>query len=165
MDNFYGSPSGEGLCPATWYVYVGSGLDIESFDINNFSGGSQTNGTSNTFKMGGEHIRERNLSRGGEVSHACMPGCMIECSNVYAGEDGEEISSPVEYETLGIMGTNCGIKDLIPSRTGCSFIKIVIVFPECAFQSNALAALKVNTDDKIINKLISFFIFFLPFKN
>jgi len=84
---------------------------VGGLPTNNFSAGSQTNGASNTFKMGGEHIRERNLSRGGEVSHACMPGCMIECSNVYAGEDGEEISSPVEYETLGIMGTNCGIED------------------------------------------------------
>jgi aldehyde:ferredoxin oxidoreductase len=61
--------------------------------------------------MGGEFIRERNLARGGQTSHACMPGCMIECSNVYADENGNEISSPVEYETLGLMGTNCGISD------------------------------------------------------
>ncbi len=84
---------------------------VGGLPTNNFSAGSQTDGSKGAFKMGGEHIRERNLSRGGEVSHACMPGCMIECSNVYAGEDGEEISSPVEYETLGIMGTNCGIED------------------------------------------------------
>ena len=40
-----------------------------------------------------------------------MPGCLIECSNVYADANGEEIVSPVEYETLGLMGTNCGITD------------------------------------------------------
>ena len=57
-------------------------------------------------------IRDRqNTARGGETSHACMPGCMIECSNVYADADGNEISSPVEYETLGLMGTNCGISE------------------------------------------------------
>ena len=32
-----------------------------------------------------------------------------------------------------------GSTDLIPFRTGCSLIKKVIVFPECAFQSNAEA--------------------------
>jgi aldehyde:ferredoxin oxidoreductase len=36
---------------------------------------------------------------------------MIECSNVYADADGNEIASPVEYETLGLMGTNCGLSD------------------------------------------------------
>ncbi len=40
-----------------------------------------------------------------------MPGCLIECSNVYADADGKEIVSPVEYETLGLMGTNCGLTD------------------------------------------------------
>ena len=40
-----------------------------------------------------------------------MPGCMIECSNVYVDADGNEIASPVEYETIGLMGTNCGLSD------------------------------------------------------
>jgi aldehyde:ferredoxin oxidoreductase len=61
--------------------------------------------------MGGDFIREQNLARGGNTSHACMPGCMIECSNIYVDEDGKEIVSPVEYETIGLMGTNCGLSD------------------------------------------------------
>jgi aldehyde:ferredoxin oxidoreductase len=61
--------------------------------------------------MGGSYIRELNVSRGGDPSHACMPGCMIKCSNVYVDANGKEITSPVEYETLGLMGTNCGLKD------------------------------------------------------
>ncbi|GIT20217.1 MAG: hypothetical protein CM1200mP39_30230 [Dehalococcoidia bacterium] len=40
-----------------------------------------------------------------------MPGCTIECSNVYVDKDGNELTSPVEYETLGLMGTNCGLTD------------------------------------------------------
>jgi aldehyde:ferredoxin oxidoreductase len=38
-----------------------------------------------------------------------MPGCMIECSNVYVDENGKELVSPLEYETLGLMGSNCGL--------------------------------------------------------
>ena len=56
-------------------------------------------------------IREQNLERGGETTHACMPGCQIQCSNVYADKDGKELVSPLEYETIGLLGTNCGIKE------------------------------------------------------
>ncbi len=84
---------------------------VGGLPVNNFSGGRQIDTDSGTLKMGGDFIRELNLERGGETSHACMPGCMIECSNVYADADGKEIVSPVEYETLGLMGTNCGIAD------------------------------------------------------
>ena len=84
---------------------------VGGLPTNNFSAGSQATDEGDVFEMGGQHIRERNMERGGETSHACMPGCMIECSNVYVDEKGEEITSPVEYETLGIMGTNCGITD------------------------------------------------------
>ena len=79
--------------------------------VRNFSLGRQVDTAIEPLRMGGDHIREQNLQRGGQQSHACMPGCIIECSNVYAGADGEELVSPIEYETLGVMGTNCGIED------------------------------------------------------
>ena len=84
---------------------------VGGLPVNNFDAGRQVEPEQGPLKMGGEFIRERNTTRGGETSHACMPGCMIECSNVYADADGNEISSPVEYETLGLMGTNCGISE------------------------------------------------------
>jgi len=84
---------------------------VGGIPTNNFGLGRQTDSAAGPFKLGGEYIRERNLSRGGETTHACMPGCMIQCSNVYADKDGKEINSPLEYETLGLMGTNCGLTD------------------------------------------------------
>jgi aldehyde:ferredoxin oxidoreductase len=76
----------------------------------NFSSGQFANTSAGeTFTMGGDYIGPLNTSRGGEQTHACMPGCSIQCSNVYHGADGKEIVSPVEYETLGLLGTNCGI--------------------------------------------------------
>lgn len=63
--------------------------------------------------VSGERLRELMLKRGGESdpSHACMAGCTIRCSNVYGGEDGTAIVSPLEYETIGILGPNLGIDD------------------------------------------------------
>lgn len=83
---------------------------IGGLPVRNFSSGRLV-GPEERMTMGGSYIRELNMSRGGDPSHACMPGCMIKCSNVYVDADGKEITSPVEYETLGLMGTNCGLKD------------------------------------------------------
>lgn len=64
--------------------------------------------------ISGEHMRDLLLMRGGEskTTHACMPGCSIQCSNVFGGEDGKTLVSPLEYETIGLMGANLGINDL-----------------------------------------------------
>lgn len=82
---------------------------IGGLPTRNFSSGQQTDTNVETFKMGGDYIRAQNLERGGIHAHACMPGCVIQCSNVYVDADGNEITSPVEYETLSLLGTNCGI--------------------------------------------------------
>lgn len=77
----------------------------------NFSAGTIVKPGEGPLKLGGQFIREQNLERGGETTHACMPGCMIKCSNIYADKDGEELCSPLEYETLGLVGSNCGLTD------------------------------------------------------
>lgn len=80
--------------------------------VRNFSAGQQANvAGGETFKMGAQFIGPLNTSRGGEQTHACMPGCVIQCSNVYHDASGKELVSPVEYETLGLLGTNCGLSD------------------------------------------------------
>lgn len=84
---------------------------VGGLPVRNFSSGRLVDTNTEIMKMGGDFIREQNIARGGEQDHACMPGCLIRCSNVYADADGKEIVSPVEYETLGLLGTNCGIKE------------------------------------------------------
>jgi aldehyde:ferredoxin oxidoreductase len=89
-------------------------------DMTNYTGGLPTrNFTSGQFvdidkgtlELGGQHIHDLNVERGGDPSHACMPGCVIKCSNVYVDKNGEEMVSPLEYETLCLMGSNCGVGD------------------------------------------------------
>ncbi len=64
--------------------------------------------------ISGEYLRDVILQRGGagNPTHACMAGCTIRCSNNYAGVDGNSLVSPLEYETIGLMGSNLGIGDL-----------------------------------------------------
>jgi aldehyde:ferredoxin oxidoreductase len=84
---------------------------VGGIPVNNFTLGAQVNDAEETFTMGGTYVTELNNSRGGKHTHACMPGCIIQCSNVYYNAQGQEMTSPVEYETLAILGTNCGLRD------------------------------------------------------
>ena len=59
----------------------------------------------------GETISKVNQSRGGRM-HGCMPGCVVQCSIVFNGEDGQHLTSALEYETLAMLGTNLGITNL-----------------------------------------------------
>lgn len=65
-------------------------------------------------EISGESLYELIKERGGEgkTTHACMPGCIIQCSNVVPDREGKTIVSPLEYETIGLMGSNLGIGDL-----------------------------------------------------
>jgi aldehyde:ferredoxin oxidoreductase len=102
--NFYNKVGTMGM--ADYQNYIG-GLPVR-----NFTGGQLADvSAGESFKMGGDYIGELNTARGGEQTHACMPGCVIQCSNIYHDAEGKEVVSPVEYETLGLLGTNCGIAD------------------------------------------------------
>jgi len=88
-------------------------------NILNEAGGFPTrNFSSGTFegagKISGESMAETVAKRGGEgtMGHACHPGCIIKCSNVYPDESGQAYVSAVEYETIWAFGANCGIDDL-----------------------------------------------------
>lgn len=76
----------------------------------NFSAG-QFEGAEN---ISGEIMRQMLLDRNGacETSHACMAGCTIKSSNVFGDVNGKAVVTPLEYETIGLMGSNLGIDDL-----------------------------------------------------
>ncbi len=63
--------------------------------------------------ISGERLRELLLARPkAEPSHACMAGCAIRCSNVMTDSAGRLLVSPLEYETIAMMGSNLGLDDL-----------------------------------------------------
>jgi aldehyde:ferredoxin oxidoreductase len=99
-------------------VYAEYGTAAMPRMSNGFGGLPTRNFSAGTFedveKISGENMRQLLLERGGEseTTHACMAGCIIRCSNIYAGADGKAIVSPLEYETIGLMGPNLGINNL-----------------------------------------------------
>jgi aldehyde:ferredoxin oxidoreductase len=80
-------------------------LPTRNFSRGNFEHASYING---------DYLFSIIKKRGGvgSTTHACMPGCMIKCSNVFVDSSGEELVAPLEYETIGLMGSNLGIGNL-----------------------------------------------------
>lgn len=81
-----------------------SGLPVKNFSRGRFDGAEE---------IGAEALNARIRQRGGDgrTTHACMPGCVIGCSNIYADIDGKAIVSPIEFESIGLLGSNLGISD------------------------------------------------------
>jgi aldehyde:ferredoxin oxidoreductase len=92
----YGTPAMTMMCNAI------GGLPTRNFSTGIFEGAEN---------ISGDILRELILLRGreGETSHACMKGCIIQCSNVFPDRQGKAVVSPVEYETVGLLGANLGI--------------------------------------------------------
>ncbi len=62
-------------------------------------------------EVSGEKLAEVAVARGGKATHACHPGCVMRCSNVYPMPDGK-VCAPIEYETAWGFGPNLEINDL-----------------------------------------------------
>jgi aldehyde:ferredoxin oxidoreductase len=58
--------------------------------------------------LSGVRIIESFEERGGTM-HNCMTGCIVKCSNVVHDRDGNYKTSALEFETLTLLGSNCGI--------------------------------------------------------
>ncbi|MBW6464536.1 MAG: aldehyde ferredoxin oxidoreductase C-terminal domain-containing protein, partial [Firmicutes bacterium] len=100
-----GSLSSYGTAVLINILNEAGGLPTNNFRYGEFEGAR---------KISGEALAEAAKKRGGAgtMGHRCHPGCIINCSNVYANEDGSEHVSSVEYESIWALGANCGIDNL-----------------------------------------------------
>ncbi len=76
--------------------------------VNNFSQGSFA-GVEN---ISGEVLTRNCSERGGKTGHGCHAGCVIKCSNIYHDANGNYLTSSLEYETIALLGPNCGLQDM-----------------------------------------------------
>jgi aldehyde:ferredoxin oxidoreductase len=58
--------------------------------------------------LDGMRIVETFEERGGGM-HNCMTGCIVRCSNIVHDADGNYKTSALEFETLTLLGSNCGM--------------------------------------------------------
>jgi aldehyde:ferredoxin oxidoreductase len=58
--------------------------------------------------LDGMRIVESFEERGGGM-HNCMTGCIVKCSNIVHDAEGRYKTSGLEFETLTLLGSNCGL--------------------------------------------------------
>jgi aldehyde:ferredoxin oxidoreductase len=58
--------------------------------------------------LDGMRIVESFEERGGGM-HNCMTGCIVKCSNIVNDPEGNYKTSGLEFETLTLLGSNCGL--------------------------------------------------------
>jgi len=77
--------------------------------LNTFPYKNRTEGQSpDAQTLDGARIVESFESRGGGM-HNCMTGCVVQCSNIVHDADGNYKTSALEFETLTLLGSSCGI--------------------------------------------------------
>lgn len=89
---------------------IGATIPLSIAPYRNFNGGKMTEEEKEKFNV--QTIVSRIRSYGGGTGHACQPGCVVKCSNVYNNEQGEYVTAGFEYETIELFGPNCGIFNL-----------------------------------------------------
>lgn len=62
--------------------------------------------------ISGERLHEIIKERGGKNRLACCPTCVIRCSNLVVDEEGNHVTSSLEYETITMNGSNLLIDDI-----------------------------------------------------
>jgi len=80
----------------------------------NFSSGQFERAEEISGEMVAELIEKRGGQTGGEARRGlpCVQGCVIACSNVFADSSGKTTVASLQYENIGLLGSNCGIGDL-----------------------------------------------------
>jgi aldehyde:ferredoxin oxidoreductase len=78
--------------------------------VRNYSG--QFFGYERLQRIDGNAFVAKLKENGGKNGVPCQPGCIVRCSNVYNGKNGQYVTSGLEYETVGLLGSNCDIDDL-----------------------------------------------------
>lgn len=63
-------------------------------------------------KISGETQAQVETDRGGNATHGCHKGCIIQCSGTYMDKNNTYLTKQPEYETVWAHGGNCGIDDL-----------------------------------------------------
>lgn len=86
----------------TWISDLNHSLPVRNFTAGMFEGAG---------KIGGKKTIELLTSQGSRWGVACMPGCLVRCSNIVKKGD-RHITSGLEYETVAMLGSNLGIDDV-----------------------------------------------------
>ena len=101
--------------PVTGEMFPKFGTAMTLLNVNGLGGLPTRNFSSGRYgkaeEIGGQRLNEIITERGGMTAHACMPGCVIRCSNKYSDKAGRHKVGSIDFETICLMGSNLDLSD------------------------------------------------------
>jgi aldehyde:ferredoxin oxidoreductase len=88
-------------------VFVGAANVLYSLPTHNRRYGQSPH----AHTLDGQRVVEGFETRGGGM-HNCMTGCIVQCSNRVHDADGNYVTSALEFETVALLGANCGLEHI-----------------------------------------------------
>jgi aldehyde:ferredoxin oxidoreductase len=88
-------------------VFVGAANVLHSLPTHNRRYGQSPH----VHGLDGQRIVEAFATRGGGM-HNCMTGCIVQCSNRVHDANGKYVTSALEFETVALLGSNCGLSHI-----------------------------------------------------
>jgi aldehyde:ferredoxin oxidoreductase len=88
-------------------VFVGAANVLFSLPTHNRRYGQSPH----AYSLDGQRIVESFATRGGSM-HNCMTGCIVQCSNRVHDANGKYVTSALEFETVALLGSNCGLEHI-----------------------------------------------------
>lgn len=102
--------------PVTGEMFPKFGTVMTLMNVNGLGGLPTRNFSRGEYEhaenLSGQKLNETITARGGTAAHACMPGCVIRCSNRYADTNGKHLVGSVDFETVCLLGSNLEIDSL-----------------------------------------------------
>ncbi|MBW8382665.1 MAG: hypothetical protein K0M69_09125 [Youngiibacter sp.] len=83
-------------------------VQIGKCPLKNFSG-EEYEGVENLYP---DKYMEYVNKNGGSTGNPCLPGCVVACQGNVNDEQGKHLTAGFEYETLALLGANCGHTDI-----------------------------------------------------
>jgi aldehyde:ferredoxin oxidoreductase len=88
-------------------VFVGAANVLHSLPTHNRRYGQSPH----AHGLDGQRVVEGFATRGGGM-HNCMTGCIVQCSNRVHDAAGNYVTSALEFETVALLGSNCGLEHI-----------------------------------------------------
>ncbi|MEW5827138.1 MAG: aldehyde ferredoxin oxidoreductase C-terminal domain-containing protein [Candidatus Bipolaricaulota bacterium] len=103
-------PKAQGMSKQGTSAIVGTANELGLLPTRNFREGRFEAADA----LQGARLAELVAERGGRgrTGVPCMTGCVIRCSNVFPDPGGEIAVASLQYETIALLGSNCGVATL-----------------------------------------------------
>ena len=86
----------------SWVSNINQSLPVRNFTSGVFE---------EALRIGSRELVQSIKGKGSQFNQPCMPGCLVRCSNIICDQEGNYLTSGLNFETAAMLGANLGINN------------------------------------------------------